>query len=114
MEHDTSDEDSLIPDKDVDEESWTFMKNTVCDMNKEENNDPKTFDGFVDFSIYGISKGESMDHVALGDFDMKKEHAVYPYDHSESYHAEPQKGINNEDMEKQCCEKTDVMHLVEY
>ena len=37
MEHDTSDEDSLIPDKYVDEESWTFMENRVCDMNKEEN-----------------------------------------------------------------------------
>ena len=73
MEHDTSDEDSLIFDKDVDEESWTFMENPVCDMNKEENNEPETFDGFVDFSIYGISKGESIDHVALGNFDMKKE-----------------------------------------
>ena len=72
LEHDTSDEDSLIPDKDVDEESWTFMENPVCDMNKEENNEPETFDGFVDFSVYGISKGESMDHVVLGNFDMKK------------------------------------------
>src|SRR5713101_6046945 len=66
--------------------SW---KNSVCDMNKEENNEPETFDGFIDFSVYGISKGESMDHVALGNFDMKKEHVFYPYDHSESYHAEP-------------------------
>ena len=40
LEHDTSDEDSLIPDKDVDEESWTFMENPVCDMNKEETNEP--------------------------------------------------------------------------
>ena len=105
LEHDTSDEDSLIPDKDVDEESWTFMENLVYDKNKEENDEPKNFDGFVDFSVYGICKGEIMDHVALGDFDMKKEHAVYPDDHSESYHAEPHKGINNEDMEKQCRKK---------
>ena len=42
------------------------MENPVYDMNKEENNELETFDGFVDFSIYGISKGESMDHVALG------------------------------------------------
>ena len=68
LEHDTSDEDSLNSDKDVDEESWTFMENPVYDMNKEENNEPETFDGFVD----GISKEESMDHVALGNFDMKK------------------------------------------
>ena len=85
LEHDTSDKDSLISDKDVDEESWTFMENPVYDMNKEENNEPKTFDDFVYFSVYGISKGESMDHVALGNFDMKKEHAVYPYDQSEPY-----------------------------
>ena len=210
LEHDTSDEDSLIPDKDVDEESWTFMENPVCDMNKEENNELETFDGFVDFSVYGISKGESMDHMALGNFDMKREHVVYPhdqsetyidissedkensisepdmsngesitfntddgddywdfcgylfknpihaisnegsvyleicgspiyynsiegsmnletlenpsmqkqhskllYDHSESYHAELHKSISNEDIEKQYCEKLDVMQLVE-
>ena len=94
MEHDTSDEDSLIPDKDVNEESWTFMENPVYDMNKEENNERETFDGFVDFSIYGISKGESMDHVALGNFDMKKEHVVYPYDQFEPYIS-----ISNEDKE---------------
>ena len=74
------------------------MKNLVCDINKEENNEPETFDGFVDFSVYGISKGESMDHVALGKFDMEKEHATYPYDQSGPYIS-----INNEDMEKQCC-----------
>ena len=61
------------------------MENTVYDMNKEENNELETFDGFVDFSIYGISKGESMDLVALGNFDMEKGHAVYPYDQSEPY-----------------------------
>ena len=49
-----------------------------------------------------------MDHVALGNCDMEKEHAVYPYDQSEPYIS-----INNEDMEKQCCEKIDVMQLVE-
>ena len=40
LEHDTSDKDSLISNKDVDEESWTFMENLVCDMNKKENNEP--------------------------------------------------------------------------
>ena len=85
MEHDTSDEDSLMSNKYVDEESWTIMENSVYEMYKEENNEPETFDGFVDFSIYGISKGESMDHVALGNFDMEKEHAIYPNDQSEPY-----------------------------
>ena len=49
LEHGTSDEDSPIPNKDVDEESWTFMENPVYDMNKEENNERENFDGFVDF-----------------------------------------------------------------
>ena len=35
-----------------------------------------------------------MDHVALGNFDMKKEHAFYPYDQSEPYIS-----IRNEDKE---------------
>ena len=83
--HDTSNDDSLIPDKDVDEESWTFMEKPVCDMNKVENNEPENFDGFVDFSVYGTSKRESMDHVALGNFDMKKEHAVYAHYQSDIY-----------------------------
>ena len=51
LEHDTSNKDSLISDKDLDEESCTFMENLVRDMNKEENNEPETFDGFVDFSV---------------------------------------------------------------
>ena len=41
LENDTSEEDSLISDKDIDEESWTLMENIVYDMNKEENNEPK-------------------------------------------------------------------------
>ena len=57
MEHDSSDEDSLILDKDVDEEPWIVMENPICDMNKEENNEPKNFDGFVDNRVYGISNG---------------------------------------------------------
>ena len=56
------------------------MENPAYDMNKEENNELETFDGFVDSHVYGISKEESMDHVALGNFDIKKEHAVYPHD----------------------------------
>ena len=61
LEHDTSDEDSLMSNKYVD-------------------NELETFDGFVDSPVYGVSKGESMDLVALGNFDMEKEHAVYVYD----------------------------------
>ena len=51
----------------------------------EENNEPKHFDGFVYSPVYGISKGEIMDLLALGNFCMEEEHAVYPYDQSEPY-----------------------------
>ena len=90
LDHDTSDEDSLMSDKDVEEESWTFMENPIY----EENNEPENLDGFVDSLVYGISKGENMDLVALENFDTEKEHAVYPYDHSEPYIT-----ISNEDKE---------------
>ena len=45
---------------------------------------------------------------------MEKKHSKLLYDDSESYHVELHKGINNEDIEKQCCEKTDVMQSMEY
>ena len=38
LEHDTSGENSLMSDKDVDEDSWTFMENPIYDMSEEENN----------------------------------------------------------------------------
>ena len=40
---------------------------------------------------------------------MEKHHSKLLYDHSKPY-----KGINNEDIEKQCCETTDVMQSLEY
>ena len=79
-----------MSDKYVEEESWTFMENPFY----EENNEPETLDGFVDSPFYGISKGENMDLVALENFDMEKEHAIYPYDQSEPYIT-----ISNEDKE---------------
>ena len=60
----------------------------------EENNEPETLDGFVDSPVYGISKGGNMDLMALENFDMEKEHAVYPYDQSKPYIT-----ISNEDKE---------------
>ena len=61
----------------------------------EENNEPKTLDGFVDSPVYGIPKGENMDLVALEIFDMEKEHAVYPYDQFEPYITISNKGKEN-------------------
>ena len=55
-----------------------------------------------------------MDMETLENTSMEKQHSKLLYDHSESYHAKPYKGINNEYMEKQCCENTNVMQFVEY
>ena len=45
---------------------------------------------------------------------MEKQHSKLLYDHLESYHAELHKSISNEYIEKQYCEKLDVMQLVEH
>ena len=72
----------------------------------EENDEPETFDGFIDSPIYGISKGESMDLMALGNFDMEKEHAVYPYDQSKPYIS-----ISNEDRENLISMMGNISHM---
>ena len=50
--------------------------------------------------IYYTSIEGSMDLETLENPSMEKQHSKLLYDHSESYHAKPHKGINNEDMEK--------------
>ena len=54
-----------------------------------------------------------MDLETWENTSMEAEHSKLLYDHSESYHAELHKSISNEDIEKQYCEKLDVMQLVE-
>ena len=55
-----------------------------------------------------------MDLETLENLSMEEEHLEFSCDHSESYHAELHKGISNEDIEKQYCEKSDVMQSVDY
>ena len=94
-----------MSNKDVDEDSWKFIENPICDIFQEENNEPKNLDGFVDSIVYDISnggsfesldgftedricevlKGESMDLVALGNFYMEQEHETNPYNQSKLY-----------------------------
>ena len=50
-----------------------------------------------------------MDLDVWENFSMKEEHSEFSCDH-----AEQQKGISNEDIEKQYCEKSDVMQSVDY
>ena len=54
-----------------------------------------------------------MDLDAWENLSMEEEHSKFSHDHSKSYHAELHKGISNEDIKKQCCEKLDVMQSVE-
>ena len=65
-------------------------------------------------SIYDTSIEGSMDLDAWENLSMEEEHSEFSRDHSKSYHVEPHKGISNEDIEKQYCEKSDVMQSVEY
>ena len=51
----------------------------------------------------------SKDLDAWENLSMEEEHSKFSCDHSDSYHVELHKGISNEDIEKQCCEKIDVM-----
>ena len=57
LDHDISNEDSLMSDKDIDEDSWTFIENPIHDISEEENNEPKNFAGFIDNPVYDISNG---------------------------------------------------------
>ena len=50
-----------------------------------------------------------MDLDTSENLSMEEEHSEFSHDHPDSYHAEPHKGIVNEDIEKQYCEKSDVM-----
>ena len=60
-------------------------------------------------TIYDTSVEGSMDIDTWENFSMEEEHSEFSRDQSESYDAELHKGISNEDIEKQCCENSDVM-----
>ena len=55
-----------------------------------------------------------MDLDTWENLSMEEDHSEFSHDHSESYHAELHKVNSNEYIEKQCCEKLDVMQSVEY
>ena len=64
--------------------------------------------------IYDTFVEGSMDLDTWENISIEEEHLEFSRNHSESYHAEPHKCISNEDIEKQCCEKLDVMQSMEY
>ena len=56
--------------------------------------------------IYDTSIEGSTDLDAQENLSMEEEHSEFSRDHLESYHVELHKGISNEDIEKQYCEKS--------
>ena len=62
--------------------------------------------------IYDTSIEGSM--YTWENLSIEEKNSKFSHDHSESNHAEPHKGISNEDIEKHCCENSDTMHSTEY
>ena len=96
---DTSKEDSLISDIDGSDDYWNFIDNPTCE-------------NLIENPIHDMSSKGSVN--TWENLSMEEENPHFSCDHSKSYHAEPHKGISNEDIEKQCCENSDVMQSVEY
>ena len=96
-----------------------FIDNTTCENLMENpihdmSNDGSVYSKTCGIPIYNTSIEGSIDLNAWEDLSMEDEHSEFSCDHSNSYHVEPHKGISNEDIEKQYCEKSDVMQSVEY
>ena len=86
------------------------MENHIHDMsNKESVYSKKNSSPIYDTSIEGSTNLDAWENLS-----MEEEHLEFSHDHSEPYHVEPHKGISNEDIEKQCYEKTYMMQSVEF
>ena len=110
QEHEAFDEDSLIFDKDVADNYWSFMENPIYDMSREGSVDSKSFGVFIENPTYHISTEGSVHLETLGNPDIREAHSEFAYDHSEPYYLELHTSISNEDLVKQCSEESDIMH----
>ena len=104
---------SLISDIDGSDDYWNFIDNRNCDNLIENHIHDMSSKGSVYSKICGIpiydtSIEGSMHLDTWENLSMEEEHSKFSHDHSE-YHAEPHKGNKNVNIEKQCCEKLDVM-----
>ena len=116
-EHDAMDEDSPTYDMDGSDDYWNFIDNPTCeniidnpihDMSSKGS----VYSKICGSPIYDTSIEGSVD--TWENLSMEEEHSKFSHDHPESYHAEPHKSISNEDIEKQYCEKSNVMQSAEY
>ena len=113
------DEESPTHDTDGSDDYWNFIGNPNCENLMENpihdmSKNGSVYSKICGSPIYDKSIEGSMDLDAWENLSMEEEHSEFSCDHSDSYHEEQHKGISNEDIEKQCCEKSDVMQLVEY
>ena len=99
-ELDISNGESITSDIDGGDDYWDFcgylIKTPIYAISSK---------GSVYLEIFGIpiyytSIEGSMDLETWENPSMEKQHSKLLYNHSESYHSEPYKGINNEDKEK--------------
>ena len=111
------DEDSPTYDMDGSDDYWNFIDNPTC-VNLIENpihdmsSKGSVCSKICGSPIYDTSIEGSVD--TWENLSMEEENSEFSHDHLESYHAEPHKGNSNENIEKQCCENSDVMQSVEY
>ena len=118
-EHDAMDEYFPTYYMDGSDDYWNFIDNPTCEnLIKNPIHDMSSKGSFYSkicgSPIYDTSIEESMDLDTQENLSMEEEHSKPSHGHLESYHVELHKGISNEDIEKQCCEKTDMMQSVEY
>ena len=63
LEHDECAEESPMSNKVLDEDSWTFMEDPIYDMSKEEYNESKSFEGFIDNLLYVMPEKGSIESL---------------------------------------------------
>ena len=106
---------TLISDIDGSDDYWNFIDNPTCENLIENPIHDMSSKGGVYSKICGSPNTSIEGSVDTREnLSMEEEHSEFSHDHPESCHAELHKGIRNEDIEKQYCEKSNVMQSVKY
>ena len=108
-ELDISNGESITSDIDGGDDYWNFCEYLIENPIYSISSQGSVYLEICGIPIYYTSIEGSMDMEIWENPSMEEEHSKLLYDHSESYHLELYKGINNEDIENHCCEKSDVM-----
>ena len=100
------DEESPTYDMDGSDDYWNFIDSPSCENIMENpihgmSNKGSVYSKICGSPIYDTSIEGSMDLDAWENLSVEEENSKFSCDHSK-----PHKGISNEDIEKQCCEKS--------